>query len=229
MSCKAIVFDAFGTLFDIGSGGSAKKIISNIHSCGKNVDEESFIEEWKAFYIANTSDKCEFHTEREIFLSRIKMFYDRYDIERNAETDSEKIIQEAYERKAFPETGEVLEKLREKYVVFIASNTDNDVLNHVMDKNNVYADKVYTSENLRCYKPDPDFFRQILDDSGLKPYEILFVGDSVRDDIIGPKEFGIKTVFVCRNGVYENSGQDYTISNLNELLEICENETIVNS
>ena len=47
---QAVIFDAFGTLFDVSTGGSAKKmVISNIRSCGKSVDEEMFAEEWKAF------------------------------------------------------------------------------------------------------------------------------------------------------------------------------------
>ena len=218
---QAVIFDAFGTLFDVGTGGSAKKtVISNIRSCGKYVDEEKFADEWKAFYIANTSENSVFRTEREIFASRIEMFYSRYGIDRNAVADSDLIICGAYERKAFPEVGEVIESLRKKYKVFIASNTDNDVLDEVMTRNNINVDKVYTSENLKCYKPNPNFFRQILDDSGFAPQEILFVGDSVRDDIIGPRSAGIKSVLVCRSGVPENAGQDYTVADLNGLLEV---------
>ncbi|MDE7288097.1 MAG: HAD family hydrolase [Oscillospiraceae bacterium] len=218
---QAVIFDAFGTLFDVGTGGSAKKtVISNIRSCGKFVDEEKFAEEWKAFYIANTSENSVFRTEREIFASRIEMFFSRYGINRNAAADSDLIIRGAYERKAFPEVKEVIESLRKKYKVFIASNTDNDVLDEVMTRNNINVDKVYTSENLKCYKPNLNFFRQILADSGFAPQEVLFVGDSVRDDIIGPKSAGIKSVLVCRSGIPENAGQVHTITDLNGILEV---------
>ena len=217
---QAVIFDAFGTLFDVGTGGSAKTVISNIRSCGKFVDEEKFAEEWKAFYIANTSENSVFRTEREIFASRIEMFYSRYGIDRNAAADSDLIIRGAYERKAFPEVKEVIKSLRKKYKVFIASNTDNDVLDKVMTRNNVNVDKVYMSENLKCYKPNPNFFRQILDDSGFAPQEVLFVGDSVRDDIIGPKSAGIKSVLVCRSGVPENEGQYCNVKDLNGLFNV---------
>ena len=221
MNIKAIIFDAFGTLFDVSTGGSAKKtIISNIRSCGKSVDEEKFAEEWKAFYIANTSENSVFRTERDIFASRIEMFYSRYGIDRNASADSDLIIRRAYERKAFPEVREVIESLRKKYKVFIASNTDNDVINEVMTGNNINVDKVYTSENLKCYKPNPNFFRHILDDSGFAPQEVLFVGDSVRDDIIGPRSAGIKSVLVCRSGVPENAGQYCNVKDLNGLFNV---------
>jgi len=104
------------------------------------------------------------------------------------------------------------------YLVFIGSNTDNDVLEAVMQKNNIAVHKVYTSENLKCYKPADQFFKKILDDNGLSAHEVLFVGDSITDDIMGPKAIGMKTVWIDRNGVGGDFGQDYTISHLNELI-----------
>ena len=40
---KAIIFDAFGTLFRVTSGGSAKTIIKNIADYGIIVDEKAFL------------------------------------------------------------------------------------------------------------------------------------------------------------------------------------------
>ena len=112
----------------------------------------------------------------------------------------------------------LLNELMKNYLVFIGSNTDNDVLENVMQKNSIAVHKVYTSENLKCYKPASRFFTKILDDNGLLPDEVLFVGDSITDDILGPKSIGIKTVWIDRNGVGGNSGQDYTITDMNELI-----------
>ena len=157
-------------------------------------------------------------TERDIFISRIQMFYDRYHVKRNAENDANSLLATAFSRKAYPETKDVLHNLMENYLVFIGSNTDNDVLECVMQNNNVAVHKVYTSENLKCYKPSGHFFRKILDDSALLANEVLFVGDSVTDDIMGPKAIGIKTVWIDRDGGGGDFGQDYTITNLNELI-----------
>jgi len=74
------------------------------------------------------------------------------------------------------------------------------------------------TENLKCYKPNPKFFRNILDDNGLAPQEVLFVGDSITDDILGPKAMGIKTVWIDRNGIGGDIGQDDTITDLSGLL-----------
>lgn len=215
---RAIIFDAFGTLFKVTSGGSAKIIMKNITDCGIVLDEKAFLEEWKSYYKKHTSDDYNFMTERDIFISRIQMFYDRYHIKRNAENDADSLLATAFAREAYPETKDVLHDLMENYLVFIGSNTDNDVLECVMQNNNVTVHKVYTSENLKCYKPSGHFFTQILDDSALSANEVLFIGDSVTDDIMGPKAIGIKTVWIDRDGVGGDFGQDYTITNLNELI-----------
>ena len=80
---RAIVFDAFGTLFRVTSGGSAKAIMKNITDCGMVVDDKAFLEEWKSYYKNHTLGDCEFMTERDIFIARIQMFYDRYHVNRN--------------------------------------------------------------------------------------------------------------------------------------------------
>lgn len=217
---KTIIFDAFGTLFNVQSGASAKNIMKHITDCNIAIDEENFIKEWKHYYKTHTTDNSPFMTERDIFISRIQMFYNRYQIGRSAENDADALLTEAFARKAYPETQEVLEKLQTKFLIIIGSNTDNDVLDSVMKNNHISAHKVYTSENLKCYKPSPKFYQYILDDNGLLPHEVLFVGDSMTDDILGPKSIGIKTAWVDRTGCGGNSGQDYTVTNPYELLEI---------
>ena len=218
---KAVVFDAFGTLFRVTGGGSARTILNHILASGKNVGEKAFREEWRSYYKEHTGCGSAFRTEREIFISRVKMFYDRYDVKRDAVKDVERLLEGAFERECYPETVCMLDRLRKGFPVFIASNTDNDVLESVMRKNGVKADKVYTSEDLKCYKPDRRFFEAILADSGFAPQDILFVGDSVSDDILGPKALGIRTVWIDRDGLGGDHGQDYTIRDLRELPAVC--------
>ena len=217
---KAIIFDAFGTLFRVTSGGSAKTIIKNITDCGVVVDKKAFLEEWKSFYKTHTLADCEFMTERDIFIARIQMFYDKYNVNRNAEGDADSLLAGAFERETYPETKIVLNELMKNYLIFIGSNTDNDVLESVMLKNGITVHKVYTSENLKCYKPSSLFYSQILNDNGLSPHEVLFVGDSITDDVLGPKAMGIKTVWLDRNEIGDDIGQDYTVTDLNGLMKL---------
>lgn len=219
-SIKAIIFDAFGTLFKVTNGGSARFIMDNITENGVIVDKNSFLDEWKSYYKKCTDGSCGFNTERDIFVSRIQMFYNRYSVIRNAGNDAEFLLAGAFKRKAYMETKAVLNELIKKYKVFIGSNTDNDVIESVISNNNITVHKVYTSENLKCYKPNPIFYQKILDDNNLSPHDVLFVGDSVTDDVLGPKALGIRTVWIDREGKGGDFGQDYTVTDLNGLKTI---------
>ena len=94
MAIRAIIFDAFGTLFKVTNGGSAKTIMKNISECGGVVDEKSFLEEWRTFYKKHILYGGEFMSERDIFIARIQMFYDRYNVNRNAEDDADSLLAE---------------------------------------------------------------------------------------------------------------------------------------
>ncbi len=217
---KAIIFDAFGTLIRVEKGNSAKTVISHIEASGSTVDRDSFIKEWREYYATHTAPECDFMTEREIFTSRIQMFYDRYNVKRSAAADCDALLEAAFHRKAYKDVIPPLNELKKRYKILIGSNTDNDILEAVMKSNGISADGIYTSEGLRCYKPDPRFFERILEANSMLPQEVVFVGDNPRDDISGPEQLGIKTVLIDRNGGAKDFGQDYTISDLYELINI---------
>lgn len=217
---KAIIFDVFGTLVKVTKGNSANVIMQHITDSGAVVVKEAFLREWKAFYKAHTTDASGFMPERDIFIARIQMFYDRYQVKRSAKEDADALLAAAFEREVYPEVMPVLQDLVQRYPVFIGSNTDNDVLESVMKKNDIKVHKVYTSEDLRCYKPSRRFYQQILDENDLEPQEVLFVGDTISDDVLGPKELGMKTAWVDRTGAAGEHGQDYTMTDLDGLREV---------
>ena len=217
---KAVIFDAFGTLFKVEQSGSARRVMSRIAEHGGTVDDGAFITEWRDFYKQHTKPEMPFYTEREIFIMRIQMFYDRYGIDRSAQADVDEMLANAFSRNVYEEVPTVLTELKKRYTVLIGSNTDDNVLDSVMRVNSITVHGVYTSERLRCYKPDPEFFRRILDENALLPQDVIFVGDNPIDDIIGPKQLGIKTVLIDRHGKYGELGQDYTIKKLNKMMEV---------
>ena len=214
---RAIVFDAFGTLFEFKRGGSARTILKHMTDLWIEVDEKAFLDFWKPFYNKHTVGRDVFMTEREIFTARNQMIYDRYNVNRDASADADELLLEASRRIAFPEVRSVINQLKNSYQVYIGSNTDDDVLESVMKKNAVEVHKIYTSENQNCYKPDKIFYEKILADNEFEAEEILFVGDTGADDIIGPKSVGMKTVLVDRSRAGKHFGQDYTVANLEEL------------
>ncbi len=218
---KTIVFDAFDTLFRVESGASARYVINRIAESGRGVDEAEFHRVWKEYYNQNTVNCNVFKTEREIFTSRIRMLYDRYGICGDADADANLLMEKSKNRCVFDDVVPTLEFLKGKCDIYIGSNTDNDVLFAVMQKNGVKVDKVYTSENLRCYKPSKQFYKTIINENRLLCDEVLFVGDSLTDDVFGPQKAGIKACWLNRNGKAGTTiTPDYEIESLAELMQI---------
>ena len=57
---------------------------------------------------------------------------------------------------------------------------------------------MYSSEILKAYKPDSNFFRKILSDIRLSTDEIIYAGDSQIEDILAPSRLGIRSIWVNR-------------------------------
>jgi glucose-1-phosphatase len=99
----------------------------------------------------------------------------------------------------------LLEQLKEKYNVFLLSNTNAIHLDHINDvilKNvtgenllDKYFHKAYYSHRMLKRKPDADIFEQVLQESDLKPHETLFLDDNPHN-IQGAGSLGIQTIFV---------------------------------
>jgi glucose-1-phosphatase len=99
----------------------------------------------------------------------------------------------------------LLNKLKEKYNVYLLSNTNGIHLQHINEvilkkltgKNELddYFHKAYYSHRMLKRKPDADIFEQVLAENDLKPRETLFLDDNLLN-IEGAKALGIQTVFV---------------------------------
>ena len=98
------------------------------------------------------------------------------------------------------ERAEALEKLRGRYRLCLASNTNPFVMSYMRSPAFHHGksiddlfDSVYCSNELHAYKPDAEFFRRILAAGGLMPDEAVFVDDSAAN-IAGAEALGIKGI-----------------------------------
>ncbi len=93
-----------------------------------------------------------------------------------------------------------------------------------------YFDKIiYTGEKEGYSKPSSLPFLDILREFSLSPYEAIYIGDNIEKDFKGPKEIGITSVKISRNGIYKNAipldesyKPDSTINSLLEILDVFE-------
>jgi FMN phosphatase YigB (HAD superfamily) len=66
-------------------------------------------------------------------------------------------------------------------------------------------------------KPDVNFYKQTVEETGLNASEILYVGDSIRLDIQPALSIGMKALLVDRQGIYPDAGIE-RISTLSEII-----------
>jgi len=87
----------------------------------------------------------------------------------------------------------------------------------------IYFDDIAISSDEGFIKPHPEIFRRTLANSDLDPGEVVFVGDSYQQDVIGAKRVGLKTVWLNNRNEPRKmvmiDPPDYEITTLAELIE----------
>jgi 2-haloalkanoic acid dehalogenase type II len=197
---KGIIFDAYGTLIDTGDGSiqSVKEILGKNN---KDMDAKTFYQRWKYYHKKHIDSLKTFIKEEDIFLMDLTALYKEYEIAGNPENDVKIMLNTLGKRIAYPETNFVLDVLRQKYKLFIGSTSDHAPLMNDIKRNGIRVNKVFTSEYLKVYKPQKEFYQLILDEIKVQPDEVIFVGDSLADDISGPASLGIKTIWINRKNL----------------------------
>ncbi len=117
---------------------------------------------------------------------------------------------------------EILQKLHGKYKLGIVSNFAIPECVHTLLQQQGLAelfDVIVVSGAVNSRKPHPKIFRHALEKLELKPSEVVFVGDTVDADVKGPREVGMKTVYVDRRPQrdLEQCKPDVTVKSLSEL------------
>lgn len=217
---KAIIFDVFGTLIDT-KDGSVKATEAILKKNNSKLDPKVVYGEWKKLYGASMCNIKEFIKEEEIFLRGLEIINKQFGLSCDVENDVKIMLQSRYNREAFPEARYVIEELKKKYRVYIGSNTDNDPLFANLQYNNISVDECFTSEMLMTYKPNRDFFEQMLRKLNLLVQEVIYVGDSQVDDVLGAKTLGIQVVWINRKNQMRKDSipkPDYEICDLREML-----------
>jgi len=120
---------------------------------------------------------------------------------------------------------EVLRKLRGKYKLGLVSNafipeTVWELLERFGLKG--FFDVVVISGEINRRKPAPEIFERALKVLGVKASNVVFVGDMVDLDVMGPKNVGMKTVLIKRRPMDQSLDvkPDRVIDCLSELLKV---------
>ena len=215
---KAIIFDAYGTLFDVNS--AAEK-------CKDKIGDkwESFANFWRTTQLE--------YTWLRSLMKRHKDFWqvteDSLDKSINAFNIDKSMKNELLDLykilKTFPEVKDVLKKLKEKkYKLAILSNGTSALLNDLVKSNNLESifDDVFSIEEVKIYKPDAKVYDIPVKKYQIQKNEIAFLSANTWD-VSGGGNYGYNAIWVNRNNnIFDNL--DYKpkneIKNLKHLLDI---------
>jgi len=215
---KAIVFDAYGTLFDVNSAAEKCK--------GKIGDKwEGFANFWRTTQLEYTWLR-----------SLMKRHKDFWQVTEDSLDKSMKAFKIDSSMKSellnlykvlspYSEVNEVLKKLKEKnYKLAILSNGTPALLNELVNSNNLedIFDDLFSIEEVGIYKPDSKVYDMPIKKYQIKKNEVTFLSSNTWD-VSGGGNYGYNAIWVNRNNsIFDNL--DYTpkneVENLKQLLEI---------
>jgi HAD superfamily hydrolase (TIGR01509 family) len=122
-------------------------------------------------------------------------------------------------------SAELLSRLRDRYRIGIVSNFYGN-LKAVCDEAGLTPSVAVAVDStlVGCKKPDPRIFRAALDALRSGPAEAVFIGDSLRRDMAGAREMGMRHVWLRAAGAVSNGGpccqEDPVITRLADILRL---------
>jgi len=215
---KAIVFDAYGTLFDVNS--AAEK-------CKEKIGDkwESFANYWRTTQLEYTWLRSlmkrhkDFWQVTEDSLDKSMKAFKIDSSMKNELLDLYKVLS------TYPEVQEVVNKLKNKGCrLSILSNGTPALLNQLVKNNNLedLFNDIFSIEEVGIYKPDSKVYEIPVKKYKIKPNEIAFLSANTWD-VSGGGNYGYNAIWVNRNkNIFDNLDfkPNNEIKNLTELLDI---------
>jgi len=215
---KAIIFDAYGTLFDVNSAAEKCK--------GKIGDKwESFSNFWRTTQLEYTwlrslmNRHKDFWQVTEDSLDKSMNAFKINVSMRNELLDLYKILS------TFPEVNEVLNNLKEKnYKLSILSNGTPALLNQLVKSNNLDGifDDIFSIEEVGIFKPSSKVYDIPIKKYQIQKNDVVFLSANTWD-VSGGGNHGYNTVWLNRNNnIFDNLDYEpkHRIKHMGELLDI---------
>jgi len=215
---KAIIFDAYGTLFDVNS--AAEK-------CKERLGDkwEGFANYWRTTQLEYTWLRSLMRRHKDFWqitedsLDKSMNFYNIDNAMRSELLNLYKVLS------PFTEVRDALNKLKQSnYKLAILSNGTPDLLNELVVSNGLkdIFDDIFSVEEVGIFKPDSKVYDLPINKYNIEKNEVLFLSANTWD-VSGAGNYGYNTVWVNRNNnIFDKLDfePNKQISNLSELLDL---------
>ena len=215
---KAIIFDAYGTLFDVNS--AAEK-------CKDKIGDkwENFANYWRTTQLEYTWLRSMMNRHKDFWqvtedsLDKSMQVFKIDSSMRNELLNLYKVLS------TFSEVKEVLNKLKEKkYKLAILSNGTPSLLDELVKSNNLknIFNDVFSIEEVKTYKPNPKVYDIPIKKYQIKKNEVAYLSANTWDVSAGGN-YGFNPVWVNRNNsIFDNLDYipKHQVKHLGGLLDI---------
>ena len=211
---KALFVDFYGTV--VHEDGAVIKVITQmIKDTGDGSDTSDIGSFWwndfQTMFFNSFGDV--FETQRELERKSLDHTIERFSSSADAIKLSDMMFEHWMKPPIFEESKEFFSK--SPIPVYIVSNIDTSDIMCAIEYHGLNPTGVFTSEDARAYKPRRELFELALSETGLKPDEVIHIGDSISSDVKGASALGIKTLWLNRFGKDVPDG----VTDIKDLLE----------
>ena len=216
---KAIIFDAYGTLFDVNSAAEKCKAKIGINKW------DVFSHYWRTTQLEYTWLRTLMNRHKDFWkitedsLDKSMAVFDIDPLLRNELLDLYKVLS------TFPEVNDALNKLKEKnYKLAILSNGTPALLNQLVKSNNLenIFNDIFSIEEVKVYKPHSNVYNIPVEKYQIQKEEVAYLSANTFD-VSASGNYGFNPVWVNRNNsVFDNLDYvpKYQVENLSKLLDI---------
>ena len=167
-----------------------------------------------------TNPDLPFQTYFDAWAGGFRLAFESMGIPGDADAATRRFFADLSRREPFPETAQALGELQGRYRIAVLSNADDGFLLPNLKLLDFRFETVLSSEMARCYKPQPELFREMLRRLSLPPEATVYVGDRHYEDVFGASEAGINAVWIDRGGRGLRDGLPAPRHRITSLLEL---------
>ena len=100
----------------------------------------------------------------------------------------------------YPEITEVLSSLASEYRLIVASGTPVELLHLLLQDIKPYFVRIFSSVSHYKQLKSPDFYLRICEEMGVKPSQVIHVGDNWQFDFLNARQAGMNAFYIDRSG-----------------------------
>ena len=215
---KAIIFDAYGTLFDVNS--AAEK-------CKDKIGDkwEGFANYWRTTQLEYTWLRSLMKRHKDFWQiteDSLEKSMKKFNINNNMRNELLSLYKVL---STFSEVNETLQNLKRKnFKLAILSNGTPELLDHLVSTNNLenIFDDIFSIEEVKIYKPDSRVYDLPIKKFKFRKDEIVFLSANTWD-VSGAGNYGFNSIWVNRsNNIFDSLDfkPNIEIKSLHELLSI---------